>query len=329
LFQSQLKIHVIGFALILSFISNILNAESDTSATITVVGATYASKVAKPPHSTASCSANAVDMTSLVSSACDGKEYCNYSLAIPSKSDDPALGCYKNFQVKYRCSSDTFMREIDAGGVDSEASGKSYALNCRQHKGINVLQATYGHSTRRKYQTCKSVVIGNSTGSVTSQCNGKMTCDYKVESSKLGDPSPGCLKNFVVDYTCSGVDQRQETIPMEANGKSIRLSCLKVGEVTFNVASEVSVPGKVVATITIYNTVSETEKIRIYLKKGNEDSFGPPYDLYREVNVTSDTKYSVPMLLDPNTLYTAVVSVTQTGKIFKVRSNKKSFTTPN
>jgi hypothetical protein len=83
---------------------------------------------------------------------------------------------------------------------------------------ISVQRATYGANC--------GAWNGNATNSVSYQCNGRQHCDYYISVSNLGDPAPGCPKNFDVTYSCghSGFT-KTETAFQEANGKSIRLSC--------------------------------------------------------------------------------------------------------
>ena len=39
---------------------------------------------------------------------------------------------------------------------------------------------------------------------VKSRCDGKQSCAYTVSADQLGDPAPGCPKNFAVLYACQG-----------------------------------------------------------------------------------------------------------------------------
>src|SRR5262249_50728931 len=60
--------------------------------------------------------------------------------------------------------------------------------------GIQVVAATYGANCRASR--------GNSTKFVAAACAGKTTCTYRVDVSNLDDPVPGCLKDFVAEWTC-------------------------------------------------------------------------------------------------------------------------------
>ncbi len=61
---------------------------------------------------------------------------------------------------------------------------------------------------------------------VAKACNGKQTCDYKVDASVLGDWAPKCQKEFKVEYSCGpGTVGLEVSVPGEANGKTLRLAC--------------------------------------------------------------------------------------------------------
>jgi uncharacterized repeat protein (TIGR01451 family) len=84
---------------------------------------------------------------------------------------------------------------------------------------IQVQSATYGGNC--------GAPQGNATWSVAPSCNGLASCDYTVDYHVLGDPAPGCAKDFVAQWTCGG-DQIVRTVyaPPEAGfGSVVRLSC--------------------------------------------------------------------------------------------------------
>jgi len=60
--------------------------------------------------------------------------------------------------------------------------------------GIQVVAATYGGNCRASH--------GNSTKFVVAACQGKSACNYRVDVTNLDDPVPGCVKDFVVEWTC-------------------------------------------------------------------------------------------------------------------------------
>lgn len=87
---------------------------------------------------------------------------------------------------------------------------------------INVLSATYGENCTKKS------VKGNATNHIKFTCNGKTTCDYKVEVNNIGDPFFGCPKTYVVEYSC-GDKTIKADLPAEASYQPnpLKLSCEK------------------------------------------------------------------------------------------------------
>jgi hypothetical protein len=84
---------------------------------------------------------------------------------------------------------------------------------------VNVLTAWYG-------QSC-GTAHGNVTSHVKSSCDGKQSCNYAVNLQVVGDSAPGCRKNFIVLYACTGhSDARLAQLPGEASGSSVAISCL-------------------------------------------------------------------------------------------------------
>lgn len=92
------------------------------------------------------------------------------------------------------------------------------AMSASAAGDITVLTAWYG-------QSC-GTAHGNVTAHVQSRCNGRRSCNYLVEVQTLGDPAPGCQKNFLVLHTCSDAATiRLTQLPAEASGRLIELSC--------------------------------------------------------------------------------------------------------
>jgi tetratricopeptide (TPR) repeat protein len=86
---------------------------------------------------------------------------------------------------------------------------------------ILVVSATYG-------LVCGSPK-GNDTGNLSNQCNGRVDCPYRVSNTRPGgDPTPGCSKDYAVQYHCSN-DQstlRQATHVADKNeGYIVLLDC--------------------------------------------------------------------------------------------------------
>ncbi len=85
--------------------------------------------------------------------------------------------------------------------------------------GVRVLSATYGGSC--------GVPFGNVTNLLRKSCDGKTDCNYAVKVDVLGDPAPGCGKNFAIEYECAPHKTRfSKSIGAEAGfGKKVDLSC--------------------------------------------------------------------------------------------------------
>jgi hypothetical protein len=95
---------------------------------------------------------------------------------------------------------------------------------------IHVVDATYG-------PVCKDfappsgrpnlVKVGNFSAALTSACDkAKTTCLFRIDAVQLGDPAPGCAKDFIANWRC-GNDPKvhQFYLTAEANGRSALLSC--------------------------------------------------------------------------------------------------------
>jgi uncharacterized membrane protein len=84
---------------------------------------------------------------------------------------------------------------------------------------IEVVQATYGSNCGAGF--------GNATRDVADACNGTQSCAYHVDVGRLGDPAPGCAKEFLVDYRCAGGQpSKHVTVPAEAGlGRTAALAC--------------------------------------------------------------------------------------------------------
>jgi hypothetical protein len=89
---------------------------------------------------------------------------------------------------------------------------------------ITVLSATYGFRC--------GAVRDNALASVAAKCNNVhgVACVYNISEVTLGDPAPGCDKDFDVDFACGPkntlTSNRQSVhTTQEANGKQTSLSC--------------------------------------------------------------------------------------------------------
>jgi hypothetical protein len=83
---------------------------------------------------------------------------------------------------------------------------------------ITVTSATYGGSCH--------VPEGNVTKFLQDACNGQGKCDYVVKYQTIGDPAPGCSKDFSVKWTCSTGPGGAASAAAEAGfGSKVTLDC--------------------------------------------------------------------------------------------------------
>ncbi len=93
-------------------------------------------------------------------------------------------------------------------------------------QGIVVKQAAYGGNCLGKGRPNPEIKGMDPTAHVSAACNGAFVCIYKINRFAIGDPSLGCAKNYIVDYTCpGGVRTELQTAP-EATGKFVTLNCV-------------------------------------------------------------------------------------------------------
>ena len=100
------------------------------------------------------------------------------------------------------------------GGNANAGQGQPPAANV-----IHVISATYG-------ATCHQPA-GNVTKFLADACNGKGVCQHTVQYQAIGDPSPGCAKDFSVQWTCSVGTGGNVSVPAEAGlGSKVTLQCI-------------------------------------------------------------------------------------------------------
>lgn len=82
--------------------------------------------------------------------------------------------------------------------LHAEAQPLIYPHDNSLYANIHIFSATYGENCGAKK--------GNATKFVSKKCNGKEDCNYVIKSRVIGDPAPGCVKDFQVKWTC-GINQ--------------------------------------------------------------------------------------------------------------------------
>lgn len=160
------------------------------------------------------CGARPGNATGKAGATCNGETDCTYVVDV-ALLGDPAGGCAKDFSIDYICAPNKAPRRV---ALPAEAGLKSRArLQC--HAGIMINSATYGRNC--------GVPAGNATDRLRATCDGQSECSYVVDVSELGDPAPGCGKDFTVEFTCGADDtSRRLVLPGEAGLKSVaQLQC--------------------------------------------------------------------------------------------------------
>jgi hypothetical protein len=95
---------------------------------------------------------------------------------------------------------------------------------------IDIVQANYGRSCRNfkpRRPFSNTYRDGNATGGVRRACTGKSHCYFTVEAGTLGEPAPGCDKDFSAEYRCGPRDSATKTVSVaaEADGATVVLDC--------------------------------------------------------------------------------------------------------
>jgi hypothetical protein len=85
---------------------------------------------------------------------------------------------------------------------------------------IRILDASYGRN-------CPVRIGGsNAVDDLARYCQGRDYCTYRIDVRQLGDPSPGCAKDYHASYVCAdGGSEQRASARGEASGQSIVLDC--------------------------------------------------------------------------------------------------------
>jgi len=127
---------------------------------------------------------------------CYGEKRCNYNVNHLSIGD-PCIGTVKDFYYAYTCNGNGYGVNVGSVGVN-EASGQSFTIDCTgKGRVIKVANAIYGLNCGLNGKSELDVSLD-----VENECNGATTCTYNIDHTKLGDPCPGIVKDFVYTYQC-------------------------------------------------------------------------------------------------------------------------------
>jgi hypothetical protein len=97
---------------------------------------------------------------------------------------------------------------------------------------IEIAEATYGMSCQQSGAAPGDAVkAGNATAAISESCKEDYDeatgrCSFMIDVKRIGDPAPGCAKDFSVGWRC-GKDPalHRRHIAAEANARSISLVC--------------------------------------------------------------------------------------------------------
>jgi hypothetical protein len=112
---------------------------------------------------------------------------------------------------------------IGCKGSSAPATGGSAAAGSAHVPAgpgrIEVVAGTYGENCHAAH--------GNVTAALAAACDGKTSCDYKVDYHVIGDPAPGCSKRYLAEWRCGGdAHDRQVEVAAEAGyGGVAHLTC--------------------------------------------------------------------------------------------------------
>jgi hypothetical protein len=103
--------------------------------------------------------------------------------------------------------------------LSTQSSVATFTVGQAAQTGISVVAGTYGGNCGASH--------GNVTGALRSACNTLGHCDYIVDYTILGDPAPGCGKDYVAEWTCNGQSlvQRATASPEAGFRKTVTLVC--------------------------------------------------------------------------------------------------------
>jgi len=145
----------------------------------------------------------------------------HFSFEVPARR--LIRGCFQDASAQQRRS---VIRLCGAGFVTLAAAAVVYAVQgatayAVTQPGISVVAGTYGGNCR--WMSAR----GNATHALAAACNGKNECTFRARMEDIGDPAPGCAKEFTAAWICRGDRSiRSGSIPAGAElGSALQISC--------------------------------------------------------------------------------------------------------
>ena len=94
------------------------------------------------------------------------------------------------------------------------------ASSSAQAIAIKVVSGTYGHNCGAQR--------GNATSDLATRCDGKATCEYRIDQRRILDPAEGCPKDFLAEWRCGKTEFHTAMLSLEAGaGSMLVLSCVR------------------------------------------------------------------------------------------------------
>ena len=99
------------------------------------------------------------------------------------------------------------------------SEGRRFGREESVRPSIRVVSGTYGRNCGAQY--------GNVTSDLAGVCEGKVTCEYTIDSRTIGDPVRGCPKDYFAEWQCGNNPEKGSlsVAPEAGNGTRIVLRC--------------------------------------------------------------------------------------------------------
>jgi len=110
-----------------------------------------------------------------------------------------------------------------------QVNSATWGMNCNRHieyrrKEAEMKRAEVPYAEREKIEMPELVIRNNVLSQMSTLCNGKEVCAFRVESEVIGvDPVYACFKELEISYRCFEIDRlRQEKY---RQGSTARIDC--------------------------------------------------------------------------------------------------------
>jgi len=111
--------------------------------------------------------------------------------------------------------------------TEEQVKGENAKKTAAPPPTIKVQHAEYGQNCAGKGKPDPNIKGTDPTKHIAAACDGKGSCDYKVDHTAIGDPVFGCRKEYTVQYHCGTGQPKKATVAPEASGQMAKLDCTK------------------------------------------------------------------------------------------------------